>query len=605
MYILSINTSHDAGASLYKDYERLASVAQERMSRKKSDGYYFPKEAVVECLKQAAIDLSQVDKVCLPYFDFPARFLHPEYFKEMPLIAEKIRLGSEMKDDTHNTPLSGMIFRYNRKFGPDKKIEDPSVFLDSEAYVEYFFGRKIDTFFYIHHDAHALSALFHSPWDDGLIYTVDGWGDWIKNSCRVLRDGKLTELFGGWQDVLDFTIAPFLPEPTPQTYQKFRSIGLNSSSLAGLYANFTKWLGWIPSRHEGKVLGLAAFGKPVFKDTLKSYYEINGEGIICIKEEYKNGEEHLKTLQALIAPYAREDIAASLQKAVEELTLEALAIILAKHKPKNIALSGGFFANVVLNQRIIEKFNLDEIFIYPAMGDSGQSAGGVLQFLLHRDGLEHWLAQRKPLTDVYFGKDYDREIETAFDSVGAVRMESPLPLSEQAASLIQDGKICALYQGRMEYGPRALGNRSIIAAPSDRKINDWLNKRLSRTEFMPFAPVVRKERATEIFDLPENKLYAARFMTITCNVKTEWRDKIPAVVHVDGTARPQVLEREHNPLYYDILHKYEKESGIPVLINTSFNAHEEPIINTPMEAARALKEGRVDFVITPKGIYRF
>ena len=143
-----------------------------------------------------------------------------------------------------------------------------------------------------------------------------------------------------------------------------------------------------------------------------------------------------------------------------------------------------------------------------------------------------------------------------------------------------------------------------MASPVDRKINDWLNQRLERTEFMPFAPVVRKERCGDLFDLPQSLMYTAQFMNVTCNVKPEWKDKIPAVVHVDGTARPQVVARETNPLYYDIIEQYERMTGIPALINTSFNVHEEPIINRPHDALKALQMGRVDYVVTQRTLWK-
>ena len=172
-----------------------------------------------------------------------------------------------------------------------------------------------------------------------------------------------------------------------------------------------------------------------------------------------------------------------------------------------------------------------------------------------------------------------------------------------AAELLQQGRIVAIYVKGMEYGPRALGARSIMASALDADINRTLNDRLSRSEFMPFAPVVMDEDVETVFDLGPVKRRAASFMTITCGVREEWRTRIPAVVHVDGTARPQVIERAQNRLYYDILTAYKDLSGVPVLINTSFNVHEEPIINSPDECARALADGRVDFVVTEGGVY--
>jgi carbamoyltransferase len=172
-----------------------------------------------------------------------------------------------------------------------------------------------------------------------------------------------------------------------------------------------------------------------------------------------------------------------------------------------------------------------------------------------------------------------------------------------AVDLIASGQAGAIYTGRMEYGPRALGARSIIASPSDAGINDRLNKRLERSEFMPFAPYVLEEDAARVFEITDVNRYAARFMTITCSVRPEWRARIAAVVHVDGTARPQIVREEDNPLFAAILRGFRDRTGLPVLINTSFNVHEEPIVNRPEECVKALTDGRVDFVVTNKSAY--
>jgi carbamoyltransferase len=232
----------------------------------------------------------------------------------------------------------------------------------------------------------------------------------------------------------------------------------------------------------------------------------------------------------------------------------------------------------------------------------------VLEYLLARDGPAHWLAQRAPLANVYLGRDYMAGADEVFRAGGAAEEVSLAAgrndLVPRTAELIARGKVVGTYLGRGEYGPRALGARSIMAAAVDRRINDWLNERLGRTEFMPFAPVVRRERCAELFDLPESLMYTAQFMTVTCNVKEAWRARIPAVVHVDGTARPQLVNRDMNPLYYDILAHYERITGVPALINTSFNVHEEPIINRPEEALKALQMGRVDYVATETTLWR-
>jgi carbamoyltransferase len=221
---------------------------------------------------------------------------------------------------------------------------------------------------------------------------------------------------------------------------------------------------------------------------------------------------------------------------------------------------------------------------------------------LQRDGLSSWLKQRHTLRDMYFGRDYTNAIDDALRASTGARLTAEPPV-EGAARRLNAGQLGAIYTGRMEYGPRALGARSILANPSRRETHDLLNQRLARSEFMPFAPVIAAERAATVFDVNAVNAYACRFMTITCNVKPEWRERIAAVVHIDGSARPQTIERETNPLYYDIIEAFERESGLPVLVNTSFNVHEEPIVNKPSECLKALLDGRIDFVVTTQGLY--
>jgi carbamoyltransferase len=236
------------------------------------------------------------------------------------------------------------------------------------------------------------------------------------------------------------------------------------------------------------------------------------------------------------------------------------------------------------------------------MGDDGISTGAGLCFLMHRDGLATWLGHRRRLGDVYLGQDFDGRIDACLTAgPGVCRL--PGDPADVATGLIRAGRAGAIFVGRMEYGPRALGARSIIASPAEADINDNLNKRLDRSEFMPFAPYVLEEDAERVFEITPVNRYAARFMTITCAVRPEWRARIPAVVHVDGTARPQIIRDADNPTFAAILREFRARTGLPVLINTSFNVHEEPIINRPQECLRALIDGRIDFVVTRQAVY--
>jgi carbamoyltransferase len=276
--------------------------------------------------------------------------------------------------------------------------------------------------------------------------------------------------------------------------------------------------------------------------------------------------------------------------------------LLAHNPSRNLGLSGGVFANVKLNRLLAEELQLDEVFVFPAMGDDGLPVGGALAWLLQRDGLARWLDQRCDLGDVYLGRDFSNAIDGELAKTPGVR-RLPGPPVDGTVQRLKAGEIGAIYTHRMEFGPRALGARTILANPARRETHDVLNVRLERSEFMPFAPVIQAEKAAQVFDVTDVNRRACRYMTIACDVHPEWRSRIPAVVHVDHSARPQIIDRADNPLYHDILSAFERETGLPVLVNTSFNVHEEPIVNAPAECIKALMDGRIDFVVTDRGLY--
>jgi len=433
-------------------------------------------------------------------------------------------------------------------------------------------------FFYNHHESHALAPLFYTDWDDALVVTADGGGDTVNYSHRHFSGGSLTTIYGGEESLLT-------PLPT--------------DSLGHAYETVTGALGFI-RRHEGKLTGLAAFGQPVLAEKIGAHFAVDDTG--RIRSDFQNFSDMHDTIRALAKSVSREDAAASIQQVLEDKMLQSVVRLLQHHKARHLGLAGGVFANVRLNRVLAEKLPLDEIFVFPAMGDEGMPAGGALCYLLQRDGLAHWLKQRRRLRDMYLGRDYTDAIDSTLKATSNVRCTDEPPV-DGAAQRLNAGQLGAIYTGRMEYGPRALGARSILANPSRRETHDLLNERLARSEFMPFAPVITAEKAATVFDVDKVNAYACRFMTITCNVKPEWRQRIAAVVHIDGSARPQIIERETNPLYYDILTAFERESGLPVLVNTSFNVHEEPIFNKPSECVRALLDGRIDFIVTTRGIY--
>ena len=437
-----------------------------------------------------------------------------------------------------------------------------------------------DVHIYNHHRSHALPTLFYTEWDEALLYTSDGGGDKAFYSHRIFQNDSIQTLFGGDNHLIQSN--------------EVASLGL-------AYGYMTRALGFKMNQHEGKLTGLAAHGEPTLYNELSKHFHTDEMGRII--SSFRSRKSMKRSIFNIAKGEKKENVAASVQMLLEEFTLTAMHRILHHYPVRRIGLSGGVFANVRLNQRIAEECNVDEVFVYPAMDDGGLAAGGVLDYLLKRDGLAHWLDQRKLLESVYFGRNYEGKIDDELMRNRHITIMSTHPV-QSAAELIHKGFIVAIFDGRMEYGPRALGSRSILAAATDASINDTLNKRLDRTEFMPFAPVVTEADAPKVFDLSSVSNYAARFMTITCQVKSEWQERIPAVVHIDKTARPQIIRRQWNPLYNDILEEYKKLSGIPVLINTSFNAHEEPIINSPTECVEALVDNRVDYIVTRKAVYR-
>jgi len=566
--ILALHSGpHDSVAALFDDYDLKAAVQLERLTRRKGDGGTHPDACIDEVLSIAGATRADVDVISMS-----RTLLDTKYFRRMRGLRW---FGEEVLRRSRGRTLQYMTheMRHYRSRNFDD-LFDLAAFRNDGG-----FRSDARLHFSNHHEAHALPPLFYSPWDDALLVTADGGGDTVNYSHRHLPDGALTTIYGGEECLLT-------PLPT--------------DSLAHAYETMTAALGFIPRRHEGKLAGLAAFGQPILADKIAARFFVDEAG--RVRSNFLDFDDMHGFLRGLAAGVSREDVAASIQRVLEDTMLRSVARLLEQHKARRLGLAGGVFANVRLNSVLAERLPLDQIFIFPAMGDEGMPAGGALCYLMQRDGLDHWLKQRRPLHDVYLDRNYTDSIDRELEASAGVRRTGEPPI-EGAARRLGIGQLGAIYTGRMEYGPRALGARSILANPARRETHDLLSTRLARSEFMPFAPVIAAKNAATVFDVNSVNAYACRFMTITCNVKPQWRERIAAVVHVDGSARPQVIEREVNPLYYDVLAAFERDSGLPVLVNTSFNVHEEPIVNKPSECVKALLDGRIDFVVTTRGIY--
>ena len=566
--ILAVHTGiHDAAAAVLVDYDIKAAVQLERLTRYKGDGRTYPDLCIEELLDMIGATRRDVDVLALTRSDFPVQYFH--HFHGYRWLREHYRTYIQGKK-TRFIPRETLRAKTTR----DTDIFDATSFARDSG-----FRDDVVVYFYNHHKAHALPTLFYSDWEDALMVTADGGGDNINHSRRRFANGQIEEIYGG--DEWLTRIPPI-------------------DSLGQAYAAATRALGFRDNRHEGKLTGLSAMGEPAFAERIGQYFRVDEVGHIF--SDFRRNSEMFNLLREIAKEGSREDVAASIQKVLEDKMLLSVSRLLRHYPAKHLGVAGGVFANVRLNRVLAEQLDLEEIFVFPPMGDEGLPIGGSLVYLLERDGIAHWLKQRRRLKDVYLGRDYTAAADPILSALPGIRRLTGDPI-EHSAKRLAVGEIGAIYTGRMEYGPRALGARSILANPSRRETHDLLNTRLDRTEFMPFAPVIAADRASEVFDVNKVNAYACRFMTITCNVRPNWRDRIAAVVHVDGSARPQTIVRESNPLYFDILMAFEKITGIPVLVNTSFNVHEEPIVNTPRECAQALLDRRIDFVVTSQAIY--
>jgi carbamoyltransferase len=571
MYLLGIhNGSHDASACLFRDYKLVSAVSLERLTRKKNAGVTaeqeIPLAAIDECLSIAGIARADVDVVCSTrnYFEFQTYALRGRW---------KIKqLWAKLTGRRRLMLMTYIMRKQNTKVAAD--VFDAAGFRQRHG----FFKAKF--YFANHHHAHGAAAYFFSEFKDALIYTADGFGDDVAYSARAGKAGEMNLVFGGDEN---------LHRP-----MKVNSIGL-------LYNQFTEALGFIPNRHEGKLTGLSAFGKPKLGPELANHFSGDGRGEVST--DFPTYPDLENCARQMCKQLSREDAAATVQFVTEKVICEAVDKLVKTTGLKSVAAAGGIFANVKANRAVLETTAAEKIFVFPAMGDEGLPVGACLLYLHERDGAAKWQASRYKLEDVYLGRDYDEAFRPAAAKYPQVQRDDADQINKAVEALVR-GEVVSIYTSRMEYGPRALGARTIMASPVQREVNDTINKRLDRSEFMPFAPVVLAEHAATVFDVNPGNAHAARFMTITCDVKPEWRERIPAVVHVDGSARPQVIVEKDNPLYFRVLTEFYKRTGLPVLVNTSFNVHEEPIVDTPDQALKSLADGRIDRILTEEALYQ-
>lgn len=408
-----------------------------------------------------------------------------------------------------------------------------------------------------HHETHAANAFYASPFEAALVVALDGYGSGCCGGVYTAGPGGVKNL------------------------HRFRF----PNSLGIFYEHVTSGLGFKPSRHEGKIVGLAAYGNPKhLADVLLERFDTaNGDIVI------KGGLNHYVT-RAYATHFAKRDVAAAYQYVLEEVTRRVVGHWLKETGLTRVVVSGGVHANVKLNQRIRELPGVESVFVYPNMGDGGCGTGAAMLVVGHA------AMPKGGFDTVYFGPDYtEADIKAALDRA-ELKYERHDDVEDHVAELLAKDTIVGRFNGRMEYGPRALGNRSVLYPAKEPEVNQWLNKQLGRTEFMPFAPACLAEAAPRLFKNLAGCEKTAEFMTITFDCTDEMKRLSPAAVHVDGTARPQLVTEKSNPSFHRILKAYEARTGIPVLINTSFNMHEEPIVGSPDDAVRAFLLGNIDYL---------
>lgn len=584
--MLGINPGWDSTAALVVDGAVVAAVEEERLSRVKMH-LGFPRKAIPEVLRIAGVDPADVDRVSFSFVD---------YLSAHPAITQLLLRDDGFPFDPENPLEPAKVLRsllgvarepgvVTSGFG---KASSRFTEQNSATYLKVLaeLGIEVGELTAVdHHLSHAASAYFCSGFDDCLVVTADGCGDGRSATVSLARDGEMTPLADSDEN----------------------------HSAGFLYSSITSFLGFRAHRHEGKITGLAAYGDPQrCYEHLRPCLDVSSDGSSFVTamadsswldrarylsrlpshRYYRKGvlnayEEHYRRN---LSDSTREDVAAAVQARLEEVMIAYLRPILRRTGTRKLALAGGIFANVKLNQRLYELDEVDEVYVHPNMGDGGNAVGSALQ-VAHDEGGNGAAAA---LPDVYLGPSFsEREIEAELRRRG-LPFTHHEDVEAEIAKRVAGGGAVGRFNGRMEYGPRALGNRSILANPTDPEINDVLNQRLHRTEFMPFAPSVLAEDASEYFGLSNGSRRAAEFMTITCDVEPDLRERIPAVTHVDGTARPQLVRKEVNPSYHRILSEFKKQTGLAAMINTSFNIHEQPIVCTPADACIAYEQGSVD-----------
>ncbi|MGE5302693.1 MAG: carbamoyltransferase [Alphaproteobacteria bacterium] len=573
---------HDAAAALLRDGQLIAAAEEERFTRKKHD-YEFPQHAIDFCLRLGGIRAADLDYVA---------------FFEKPLVKFERLLLSSMQ----TFPKSHAVFR-----------EAMISWLGDKLWIKHLIEKRLGVppakiLFSEHHLSHAASAFFCSPFNEAAILTVDGVGEWTTASLGIAQD-------------TDIKLLKEIRFP--------HSVGL-------LYSAFTAFLGFEVNEGEYKVMGMAPFGTPRYVDKVHKLIRLGSDGSFELDMDYfsfhyspdqtfNHKFEQLfgapRDPKALfftpasgypsyfgekpgnVAELGKEnqhyaDIAASIQAVTEEIMLKIAQQAYKETGQKRLCMAGGVALNSVANGKILKQTPFDELYIQPAAGDGGGAIGAALYAYHTILGKPRGFV----MEHAYWGEEHGPdEIETFLKQNGIryERLENEDKLIERVVDRLQEGKVIGWSQGRFEWGPRALGHRSILADPRRAEMKDLVNVKIKfREPFRPFAPSVLAERVEDYFALPDaQKHFPARFMLYVVDVKEDKRDILPAITHVDGTGRLQTVRREQSAKYYRLIESFGQATGVPVVLNTSFNLKGEPIVNTPKEAFHTFAESGMDVLV--------
>ncbi|MFA5090976.1 MAG: carbamoyltransferase [Candidatus Omnitrophota bacterium] len=541
---------HDSAACLLREGEVVSAAQEERFNRSKNSPV-FPVNAINFCLQEADITIGDVD--CIGFYEKPF-----------------LKFGRVILNHLKSYPFSFRNFLETTPGWLEDRLAMPLVFKKELGY-----DGKV--YFIKHHLSHAASAFLVSNFQEAAILTADGVGEWATLTCGTGRENKI---------------------------EIFKEL-CYPNSLGLLYTAVTTYLGFEPLEGEGKVMGLAGYGKSRFLDKFREIVQVKPDGSFKIDCRFFGFNKGMRMYSGrFIKAFGKDrnpadkiqerhcDIAASLQKFVEDTVILISRDLYNRVKVDKICLAGGLFLNCVLNHKIIEETPFKEIFIQPASGDSGGALGAasyIYNSLLERP-------RNYVMDEAFLGPGFSaQQIKRAVinNNLGFKEMDD-LDLYRYAAKEISRNKIVGWFQGRMEFGPRALGNRSILANPCCPQIGEILNSKVKKREpFRPYAPAVLEERAEEFFQLR----HTSPFMLLAPLVREGKRSLIPGVTHVDGTARVETVNRQINPRLWDLIHEFELITGIPMVINTSFNFRGEPIVCSPQDAIDCFKQSQMDCLV--------